>query len=206
MQIATIAERRGVPRKFLEQILVDLKKRGIVRSQARPRRRLFHRPRAQGHQLAEVNPHHRRAAGAGALRLGHRLSQMRGLRGRGDLRDPQGPAGGARRDRRTCWNPATWPRPRRPPARPAGRSASASTTPNIAVIRRDVRSDSVRTADPVEALRFRCRRHWVPRIRGGDENFIFMVREFFGARPSERPSTRRLSPPPPAVVILHNLY
>ncbi len=33
MQIATIAEEARVPRKFLEQILVDLKKRGIVRSQ-----------------------------------------------------------------------------------------------------------------------------------------------------------------------------
>jgi len=33
MQIAQIAEEARVPRKFLEQILVDLKKRGIVRSQ-----------------------------------------------------------------------------------------------------------------------------------------------------------------------------
>ena len=33
MQIADVAEEARVPRKFLEQILVDLKKRGIVRSQ-----------------------------------------------------------------------------------------------------------------------------------------------------------------------------
>ncbi|MEI9997314.1 MAG: Rrf2 family transcriptional regulator [Rhizomicrobium sp.] len=33
MQIAQVAEEARVPRKFLEQILVDLKKRGIVRSQ-----------------------------------------------------------------------------------------------------------------------------------------------------------------------------
>jgi len=33
MQIADIAEEARVPRKFLEQILVDLKRRGIVRSQ-----------------------------------------------------------------------------------------------------------------------------------------------------------------------------
>lgn len=32
MQIAAIAEEARVPRKFLEQILVDLKKRGIVKS------------------------------------------------------------------------------------------------------------------------------------------------------------------------------
>ena len=32
MQIADVAEEARVPRKFLEQILVDLKKRGIVRS------------------------------------------------------------------------------------------------------------------------------------------------------------------------------
>jgi Rrf2 family protein len=32
MQIATIAEEARVPRKFLEAILVDLKKRGIVKS------------------------------------------------------------------------------------------------------------------------------------------------------------------------------
>jgi len=33
MQIADVAEQARVPRKFLEQILVDLKRRGIVRSQ-----------------------------------------------------------------------------------------------------------------------------------------------------------------------------
>ena len=33
VQIADIAEEARVPRKFLEQILVDLKRRGIVRSQ-----------------------------------------------------------------------------------------------------------------------------------------------------------------------------
>jgi Rrf2 family protein len=33
MQIAQIADEARVPRKFLEQILVDLKRRGIVRSQ-----------------------------------------------------------------------------------------------------------------------------------------------------------------------------
>ena len=33
LQIADIAEEARVPRKFLEQILLDLKKRGIVRSQ-----------------------------------------------------------------------------------------------------------------------------------------------------------------------------
>ncbi|HXC55148.1 MAG TPA: Rrf2 family transcriptional regulator [Rhizomicrobium sp.] len=33
LQIAAIADEARVPRKFLEQILVDLKKRGIVRSQ-----------------------------------------------------------------------------------------------------------------------------------------------------------------------------
>jgi Rrf2 family protein len=33
MQIAEVAEEARVPRKFLEQILVDLKRRGIVRSQ-----------------------------------------------------------------------------------------------------------------------------------------------------------------------------
>jgi Rrf2 family protein len=33
MQIADVAEEARVPRKFLEQILLDLKKRGIVRSQ-----------------------------------------------------------------------------------------------------------------------------------------------------------------------------
>jgi Rrf2 family protein len=33
MQIADVAQEARVPRKFLEQILVDLKKRGIVRSQ-----------------------------------------------------------------------------------------------------------------------------------------------------------------------------
>jgi len=33
MQIADVAEEARVPRKFLEQILVDLKRRGIVRSQ-----------------------------------------------------------------------------------------------------------------------------------------------------------------------------
>ncbi len=34
MLIADIAEAAHVPRKFLEQILVELKKRGIVRSRA----------------------------------------------------------------------------------------------------------------------------------------------------------------------------
>jgi Rrf2 family protein len=33
LQIADVAEEARVPRKFLEQILLDLKKRGIVRSQ-----------------------------------------------------------------------------------------------------------------------------------------------------------------------------
>jgi Rrf2 family protein len=33
LQIAEVAEEARVPRKFLEQILLDLKKRGIVRSQ-----------------------------------------------------------------------------------------------------------------------------------------------------------------------------
>ena len=33
MQISDIAQVAGVPRKFLEQILLELKKRGIVRSQ-----------------------------------------------------------------------------------------------------------------------------------------------------------------------------
>jgi Rrf2 family protein len=45
MLIADIAEAAHVPRKFLEQILVELKKRGIVRSQ---------RGRAGGYQLGRA--------------------------------------------------------------------------------------------------------------------------------------------------------
>jgi len=42
--IADIAEEAGVPRKFLEQILLELRKRGILRSQ---------RGRSGGYQLAK---------------------------------------------------------------------------------------------------------------------------------------------------------
>jgi Rrf2 family protein len=45
MQIAQIADEARVPRKFLEQILVDLKKRGIVRSL---------RGRAGGYQIGKA--------------------------------------------------------------------------------------------------------------------------------------------------------
>ena len=44
MMIADIAEEPGVPRKFLEQILLELRKRGILRSQ---------RGRSGGYQLAK---------------------------------------------------------------------------------------------------------------------------------------------------------
>jgi|SRR6185503_6501117 Rrf2 family protein len=44
MMIADIAEEAGVPRKFLEQILLELRKRGILRSQ---------RGRSGGYQLAK---------------------------------------------------------------------------------------------------------------------------------------------------------
>lgn len=45
MMIADIAEEAGVPRKFLEQILLELRKRGILRSQ---------RGRSGGYQLAKA--------------------------------------------------------------------------------------------------------------------------------------------------------
>lgn len=44
MMIAEIAEEAGVPRKFLEQILLELRKRGILRSR---------RGRSGGYQLAK---------------------------------------------------------------------------------------------------------------------------------------------------------
>ena len=45
MMIADIAEAAGVPRKFLEQILLELRKRGILRSQ---------RGRSGGYALAKA--------------------------------------------------------------------------------------------------------------------------------------------------------
>lgn len=45
MQIADVADEAGVPRKFLEQILLELRKRGILRSQ---------RGRAGGYLLAKA--------------------------------------------------------------------------------------------------------------------------------------------------------
>jgi len=45
MMIADIADEAGVPRKFLEQILLELRKRGILRSQ---------RGRSGGYQLAKA--------------------------------------------------------------------------------------------------------------------------------------------------------
>src|ERR1700743_796865 len=45
MMIADIAEEAGVPRKFLEQILLELRKRGILRSQ---------RGRSGGYMLAKL--------------------------------------------------------------------------------------------------------------------------------------------------------
>jgi hypothetical protein len=92
MMIADIAEEANVPRKFLEQILLSLKRRGIVRS---------HRGRQGG-------------PGAEPLRQRHRIPQMRRLRGRRNLRHPQGAFGGPRRDRRRARipHPGLRPNPR----------------------------------------------------------------------------------------------
>ncbi len=77
MMIADIAEQAGVPRKFLEQILLGLKKRGIVQEPARTRGRLSARAAAQGHFLCRHHPG--KPMGplcAQPLRQRHRLSQM----------------------------------------------------------------------------------------------------------------------------------
>ena len=82
MQIADVAEEARVPRKFLEQILVDLKRRGIVRSQRGRAGGYFIGKPAKEISFGRRDPHHRRAAGAGAVRVRDRLPQMRGLRTR----------------------------------------------------------------------------------------------------------------------------
>jgi Rrf2 family protein len=99
MMIADIAEEARVPRKFLEQILLALKKRGIVRSQ---RGRLGGYLLGRSPQEISFADIIRETDGPLALeplRQRHGLSQMRRLRGRDDLRHPQGAAGRARRHR-----------------------------------------------------------------------------------------------------------
>ena len=58
--IADIAEEARVPRKFLEQILVDLKKRGIVRSVRYVPAATSSAREPKDHQLRRRHPYHRR--------------------------------------------------------------------------------------------------------------------------------------------------
>ena len=84
-QIAEIAEASNVPRKFLEQILLELKKRGLVHSL---------RGRSGGYQLGRETKDisfaerllNRRAARAQPLCQSHGLSPLRRLHRRGNLR------------------------------------------------------------------------------------------------------------------------
>ena len=76
MQISDIAHSANIPRKFLEQILLELKKPGIVRSH-RGRLRLFPGPAGKGHQLRRCAAGDRRSPGAQPLRQRDGLSQMR---------------------------------------------------------------------------------------------------------------------------------
>ena len=95
--IQEVADRQNVPKKFLELILVELKRHGFAHSQ---------RGRSGGYCLARP---------ADSITFGQviramdgpiaplpcasitALSPMRGLHRRADLRDPQGHAHGARR-------------------------------------------------------------------------------------------------------------
>ena len=76
MLVSEIAEREQAPRKFLELILLDLKRHGLVYSQ---------RGKNGGYALGEAgvadhggrgHPHPRWAARAVAVRQPHRLSPM----------------------------------------------------------------------------------------------------------------------------------
>ena len=98
--IADIAARQNLPKKFLELILLDLKHHGLLHSK---------RGKHGGYALArspseisfgEVVRHRRWAAGPGDVRQPDRLSALRGLPRRGDLRRPQGIPARARRHRR----------------------------------------------------------------------------------------------------------
>ncbi len=79
VQISEIAESENIPRKFLEQILLELKKPGIVRSVRGPLRRLFAGPGRQGYQLRRCAAGDGRAAGAQPLRQRNRLPALRRL-------------------------------------------------------------------------------------------------------------------------------
>ena len=82
-------EGRRVPRKFLEHILLDLKRKGVVASR---------RGRAGGYLLvkppAEItigahSARNRRADRAASVHFANRLSPLHGLQGRNDVRRPQ---------------------------------------------------------------------------------------------------------------------
>jgi Rrf2 family protein len=97
--IGDIAACQEIPRRFLENFLLELRKRGLVVS---------HRGKNGGHALARPpeNISFADVIGAmdGPLALAplcepHRLPALRGLQGRSDLCDPTRPPRGARRHR-----------------------------------------------------------------------------------------------------------
>ena len=90
LMIGEIAVRKNIPRKFLEQILLEMKRHGIVHSR---------RGKFGGYSLlmapdkityGQVLAHHRRADCPLALPEPHRLPALRRLQERGNLRNPAG--------------------------------------------------------------------------------------------------------------------
>ena len=96
LMIGEIAARKNIPRKFLEQILLEMKRHGIVHSR---------RGKLGGYSLlmppdkityGQVLAHHRRADRPLAVPEPHRLPALRRLQDRGNLRDSPGFCQGGR--------------------------------------------------------------------------------------------------------------
>ncbi len=86
--IAEIAEAQRIPKKFLEQILLDLKHHGIVASRRGKLGRLFAAPAGGPDHLRRGVADHRRAAGAACRASAGWPTAAAKVARRADLRDP----------------------------------------------------------------------------------------------------------------------
>ena len=88
VQLGRIAETQRVPPKYLELIMLDLKKAGLVKSARGPKGGYQAGAPVGADFLRRSRPHDGRADRAGVLRERQFLRAVRRLPGRGDLRDP----------------------------------------------------------------------------------------------------------------------
>jgi hypothetical protein len=91
--ISELARREGIPKKFLELILLDLKRHGILQSKKGKGGGYFLGKKPPGDIFGPGYSSARRSARADTLRQPNRLHEMPGMQGRENLRHPPRHAG-----------------------------------------------------------------------------------------------------------------